>query len=116
MPNYWLLKTEPSAYSYDRLEGDGRAAWDASRWCRSRRCSGRSCWPWADARESPPAVERQADRVVQELATAVVGLVGFVLIAEDHLPRSRQHLPPRDRRHPVVVAPQDLRGAQLDQA
>jgi len=28
MPNYWLLKTEPSAYSYDRLERDGRAVWD----------------------------------------------------------------------------------------
>ena len=24
----WLLKTEPSAYSYDRLEGDGRTVWD----------------------------------------------------------------------------------------
>jgi predicted RNA-binding protein with PUA-like domain len=28
MPNYWLLKTEPSAYSYDRLQRDGRAVWD----------------------------------------------------------------------------------------
>jgi len=28
MPNYWLLKTEPSAYSYVRLERDGRAVWD----------------------------------------------------------------------------------------
>jgi len=28
MPSYWLLKTEPSAYSYDRLERDGRAVWD----------------------------------------------------------------------------------------
>ena len=24
----WLLKTEPSAYSYDDLEGEGRAVWD----------------------------------------------------------------------------------------
>jgi len=24
----WLLKTEPSAYSYDDLERDGRAVWD----------------------------------------------------------------------------------------
>ena len=24
----WLLKTEPSAYSYDDLERDGRARWD----------------------------------------------------------------------------------------
>src|SRR3989449_6037866 len=28
MPNYWLLKTEPSAYSYDRLERDAGAVWD----------------------------------------------------------------------------------------
>jgi predicted RNA-binding protein with PUA-like domain len=24
----WLLKTEPTAYSYDRLEEEGRAVWD----------------------------------------------------------------------------------------
>lgn len=24
----WLLKTEPSAYSYDQLERDGRTVWD----------------------------------------------------------------------------------------
>jgi predicted RNA-binding protein with PUA-like domain len=24
----WLLKTEPSEYSYDRLEAEGRAVWD----------------------------------------------------------------------------------------
>jgi len=24
----WLLKTEPSAYSYDDLEREGRAVWD----------------------------------------------------------------------------------------
>lgn len=28
---YWLLKTEPSAYSYDDLERDGRTAWDGVR-------------------------------------------------------------------------------------
>jgi len=28
MPNYWLLKTEPSAYSFAGLERDGRAVWD----------------------------------------------------------------------------------------
>ncbi len=28
MPNRWLLKTEPSGYSYDDLERDGRAVWD----------------------------------------------------------------------------------------
>ena len=28
MANYWLLKTEPTAYSYDQLERDGRTAWD----------------------------------------------------------------------------------------
>jgi len=25
---YWLLKTEPSEYSWDRLEKDGKATWD----------------------------------------------------------------------------------------
>ena len=28
MPNYWLLKTEPSTYSYADLERDKRATWD----------------------------------------------------------------------------------------
>ena len=28
MPNYWLLKSEPSDYSFDDLERDGRAEWD----------------------------------------------------------------------------------------
>lgn len=28
MPNYWLLKTEPSTYSYADLERDKRAVWD----------------------------------------------------------------------------------------
>ena len=28
MPNYWILKTEPSAYSYDQLERDKTAVWD----------------------------------------------------------------------------------------
>jgi predicted RNA-binding protein with PUA-like domain len=28
MPNHWLLKTEPSAYSYADLEREGRAVWD----------------------------------------------------------------------------------------
>jgi len=28
MPNYWLLKTEPSTYSYADLEKDGRTVWD----------------------------------------------------------------------------------------
>jgi predicted RNA-binding protein with PUA-like domain len=28
MPNYWLLKTEPSTYSYDDLERDQRTTWD----------------------------------------------------------------------------------------
>ena len=26
--SYWILKTEPSTYSYDQLERDGNAAWD----------------------------------------------------------------------------------------
>ena len=28
MPNFWLLKTEPSAYSYSDLEKDGKTVWD----------------------------------------------------------------------------------------
>ena len=28
MPNYWLLKTEPSTYSYADLERDGKTVWD----------------------------------------------------------------------------------------
>ena len=28
MPNYWILKTEPSAYSYADLEREGKAVWD----------------------------------------------------------------------------------------
>ena len=31
MPNFWLLKTEPTAYAYDQLERDGRATWDGVR-------------------------------------------------------------------------------------
>ena len=28
MPNYWLVKTEPSTYSLDDLEREGTATWD----------------------------------------------------------------------------------------
>jgi predicted RNA-binding protein with PUA-like domain len=28
MPNYWLVKTEPSSYSYDDLEREKTAVWD----------------------------------------------------------------------------------------
>jgi len=28
LPNYWLLKTEPTTYSYADLEREGRATWD----------------------------------------------------------------------------------------
>jgi len=28
MTDYWLLKTEPSTYSYANLERDGKAVWD----------------------------------------------------------------------------------------
>ena len=28
---YWLLKSEPSTYSWDRLVGDGRTGWDGVR-------------------------------------------------------------------------------------
>ena len=28
MAAYWILKTEPSAYSFDQLERDGTAVWD----------------------------------------------------------------------------------------
>ncbi len=28
MPNFWIVKTEPSSYSYEQLERDGKAVWD----------------------------------------------------------------------------------------
>ena len=28
MPNYWILKTEPGTYSFDRLVSERRAVWD----------------------------------------------------------------------------------------
>ena len=31
MPRYWLLKTEPSAYSFDRLRADGTTPWTGVR-------------------------------------------------------------------------------------
>jgi len=31
MPNYWLLKTEPSTYSFVQLERDGKTVWDGVR-------------------------------------------------------------------------------------
>jgi predicted RNA-binding protein with PUA-like domain len=31
MANLWLLKTEPSTYSYDRLVKEGRTVWDGVR-------------------------------------------------------------------------------------
>ncbi|HEU5261344.1 MAG TPA: EVE domain-containing protein [Gemmatimonadales bacterium] len=31
MPRYWIVKTEPSTYSFDQLERDKRAVWDGVR-------------------------------------------------------------------------------------
>ncbi len=31
MPGHWLLKTEPTSYSYQQLEKAGRATWDGVR-------------------------------------------------------------------------------------
>jgi predicted RNA-binding protein with PUA-like domain len=31
MPNHWLLKTEPTTYSFDQLTKDGRTVWDGVR-------------------------------------------------------------------------------------
>ena len=31
MPAHWLLKTEPSTYSFEQLERDARATWDGVR-------------------------------------------------------------------------------------
>lgn len=28
MPQYWIFKTEPSAYSFNQLEREGRTVWD----------------------------------------------------------------------------------------
>lgn len=31
MPGYWIVKTEPSTYSFDQLEREKRATWDGVR-------------------------------------------------------------------------------------
>ena len=31
MPNYWIVKTEPSTYSFEELERDGTTVWDGVR-------------------------------------------------------------------------------------
>jgi len=31
VPNYWIVKTEPSTYSVDQLERDGTTVWDGVR-------------------------------------------------------------------------------------
>ena len=31
MPNYWIVKTEPSTYSFDQLERDATTVWDGVR-------------------------------------------------------------------------------------
>jgi predicted RNA-binding protein with PUA-like domain len=31
MPSYWLLKTEPTTYSFERLVQEGQAVWDGVR-------------------------------------------------------------------------------------
>jgi predicted RNA-binding protein with PUA-like domain len=31
VPNYWIVKTEPSTYSFDQLEREQRATWDGVR-------------------------------------------------------------------------------------
>ncbi|MEO8029351.1 MAG: EVE domain-containing protein [Gemmatimonadota bacterium] len=31
MPGHWLLKTEPSTYSFEQLETEGRTTWDGVR-------------------------------------------------------------------------------------
>ena len=31
MPNYWLLKTEPSTYAFAQLVADGKTVWDGVR-------------------------------------------------------------------------------------
>jgi len=31
MPNYWIVKTEPSTYSFDQLEREKTAVWDGVR-------------------------------------------------------------------------------------
>jgi predicted RNA-binding protein with PUA-like domain len=36
MPRYWLLKTEPSAYSFDRLRADGTTPWTGVRSFQAR--------------------------------------------------------------------------------
>jgi len=36
MPNYWLMKSEPSVYSIDNLERDGKTCWEGVRNYRAR--------------------------------------------------------------------------------
>ena len=36
MPRYWLFKTEPSAYSFDRLRSDGTTPWTGVRSFQAR--------------------------------------------------------------------------------
>ena len=31
MPGYWIVKSEPSGYSFDQLQREGRAVWDGVR-------------------------------------------------------------------------------------
>jgi predicted RNA-binding protein with PUA-like domain len=31
MPNYWILKSEPSVYPFEQLQRDGRTVWDGIR-------------------------------------------------------------------------------------
>ncbi len=36
MPNYWLLKSEPDSYGFDRLEREGRTEWSGVRSFQAR--------------------------------------------------------------------------------
>ncbi len=36
MPNYWLFKTEPDTYGFDRLEREGRTEWSGVRSYQAR--------------------------------------------------------------------------------
>jgi len=43
MPHYWLLKSEPSVYSYDQLVRDGRTNWNGVRNFQARNFLKEAC-------------------------------------------------------------------------
>src|SRR6266545_3835648 len=68
-----------------------------------------------DGSDSPQAVERHGDHVLTELPPRIVRPEPLVLVAPRHLPASC-HLVPCDARHPVGIAPGDVRAVHGNRA